>query len=49
MAEINATMSEALRKAREDAAKEAGVELPPPSPTPTPTDFWKGTLNPPLM
>ena len=49
MAEINATMQQALRKAREEAAREAGVELPPPSPTPTPTPYWSGTLNRPLL
>ena len=49
MAEINAQMSEALRSAREEAAREAGVELPPPSAPPTPTRYWRGTVNPPLM
>ena len=47
MAQINASMQDALRKAREDAAREAGVELPPPSPAPPPTDYWR-PLNPPL-
>ena len=49
MADINERMSEALRRAREEAAKEAGVELPAPSPSPPPTEYWKGTLNPPLQ
>ena len=49
LAEINASMSEALRKAREEAAEEAGVELPPLSPPPPPAAFWRGPRNKPLL
>lgn len=48
MAEINVTMSETLSRAREDAAREAGIELPPPSPSPPPTEYWR-PLNTPLL
>ena len=49
LAAINESMSEQLRRAREEAAKEAGIdELPPPSPPPPPTEYWR-PLNPPLM
>ena len=48
IAEINETMSEALRQAREEAAREAGIDPPPLSPSPPPTEYWK-PLNRPLM
>ena len=48
MARINADMSRELQEAREQAARDAGVELPPLSPSPQPTEYWKPG-NAPLL